>query len=247
MNDQAIELAVLDMAGTTLQDHGEVEACFARSIQEEGLNISDEWIKSVQGWSKLTVFQELWRILIGDAHPEYTERVNNSYAGFKKILEAHYRTAPIQPTEGCLETFAWLHEQGIKIALTTGFYREVADLILHRLGWLQGLDDNYRAQGAPSVIDLSLTSDMVPEGRPAPDMIFRAMQTFGIEDPQRVVKVGDTPSDLEAGLRAKCRHSIGLTNGTHSRAQLVLHPHSALLDHLGQLPDYLMQILSPVS
>ena len=247
MNNQAIELAVLDMAGTTLRDAGEVEACFAQSIREEGLNISDDWIKSVQGWSKHTVFQEMWRILIGAEHPEYHERVEHSYAGFKKILEAYYRSQPIQPTEGCQETFAWLREQGIKIALTTGFYREVADLILHRLGWLQGLDDNYRAQGAASTIDLSLTSDMVPEGRPAPDMIFLAMQTFGIEDPQRVVKVGDTPSDLEAGLRANCRYSIGLTNGTHTRAQLTLHPHTALLDHLGQLPAYLMQILSPVS
>ena len=56
-------------------------------------------------------------------------RVDTSYAAFRRILEDHYLAEPVKPTEGCLECFGWLHDRGIKIALTTGFYRRVTDII----------------------------------------------------------------------------------------------------------------------
>ncbi|TDN40573.1 HAD family hydrolase [Hymenobacter sp. UV11] len=240
------QLIVFDMAGTTVRDQHEVEACFAQAAAATGLHASAARILAVQGQAKRFVFELLWREQLGADAPaaELTARVDHSYQVFRQVLEAHYRTAEVQHTEGCLELFAFLKSKGIRIALTTGFYREVTNLILRRLGWHAGLDAQHRGS-TDSVIDLSIASDEVAEGRPAPFMIQRAMHTFGITDPRRVWNVGDTPSDLESGRRAGCARSLGLTNGTHSAQQLAAYPHDGLLASLTELQQQLRAELVP--
>lgn len=242
-----LQLVVLDMAGTTVRDQHEVEACFARAAAATGLHATAARILAVQGQAKRFVFELLWREQLGPAADEaaLTSRVEQSYQAFRDILEAHYRTREVVPTAGCLEFFAFLKSQGIRIALTTGFYREITDLILHRLGWDVGLDAQ-RKGSFESIIDLSIASDEVAEGRPAPLMIQRAMQLLGITDPAQVFNVGDTPSDLESGRRAGCALSLGLTNGTHSHAQLAACPNDGLFGSLTELTQFLKQQLTPV-
>ncbi|MBW3128654.1 HAD family hydrolase [Hymenobacter profundi] len=243
---KTVQLVVLDMAGTTVRDQHEVEACFAQAATATGLQASAERILAVQGQAKRFVFELLWWEQLG-AHADaalHTQRVDHSYQVFRELLEAHYRTAEVVPTEGCLELLAFLRQQGIRIALTTGFYREVTNLILRRLRWDSGLDAHYQGNGQ-SIIDLSIASDEVAEGRPAPLMIQQAMHTFGITDPQHVYNVGDTPSDLESGRRAGCAGSFGLTNGTHTHAQLAACPNDGLFASLVAFQQYLEQEVLP--
>ena len=234
----SIELVVFDMAGTTVTDHHEVERCFAEAAAETGLSVSDERILAMQGLSKRYVFETLWSEQLGNDKANLTEHVDVSYDAFRHILENHYRTHGATPTEGCLETFAWLRERGIAIALTTGFYRVVTDIILQKLGWLTGLDDQ-RMGTADSLIQLSIASDEVVHGRPHPDMIERAMQTLVVSDSKAVINLGDTPSDLLSGRAAGVGLNLGLTNGTHTRAQLEAYPHDQLLESLRELPALL--------
>ncbi|WP_223651254.1 HAD family hydrolase [Hymenobacter psoromatis] len=240
------QLLVLDMAGTTVRDQHEVEACFAEAAAATGLPATSARILAVQGLAKRFVFETLWREQLGADAPaaELAARVDHSYQVFREVLETHYRTAEVVPTAGCLELFAFLKSQGIRLALTTGFYREVTDLILRRLGWHVGLNAQHRGS-AQSVIDLSIASDEVAEGRPAPLMIQQAMQTFGITDPRQVWNVGDTPSDLESGRRAGCARSLGVVNGTHSHAQLAACPNDGLLASLAELQQQLQAELVP--
>ncbi len=235
----SLELVVLDMAGTTVRDRHEVEACFAQAAAATGLRASAARILAVQGQAKRFVFETLWREQLGDA-AAVPARVEHSYQVFRDVLEAHYRTQPVVPTAGCPELFAFLRSRGIRIALTTGFYRGVTDLILQRLGWDAGLDAQRRG-GAGSVIDLSIASDEVAAGRPAPLMIQKAMHAFGLTDPQRVYNVGDTPSDLESGRRAGCARSLGVANGTHTRAQLAACPNDGLFASLTELTQFLAE------
>jgi len=236
-----IKLVVFDMAGTTVRDNKEVETCFAQACSQTGLVVSEERILALQGYSKIEVFQMLWDEKIGKDHPEYEENVFVSYDTFREILENHYKTHEIIPTEGCLETFAYLRESGIKIALTTGFYRIVADIILKKLGWLEGLDENHFNMDGTAVIDLSLTPDDVIKGRPEPYMIKKAMEVFGIEDPWQVINVGDTPSDLESGKKAGCLLSLGVTNGTHSHDQLAAYPNDGLISSIAGIIEIVKQ------
>ncbi|MGV3561151.1 HAD family hydrolase [Larkinella arboricola] len=232
----SFQLVVFDMAGTTVQDQHEVERCFAQAASQTDLIVSDERILAMQGLSKRFVFETLWSEQLGTTTPdELKAKVDHSYQLFTEILENHYRTQPIRPTEGCLETFDFLRNNGIKIALTTGFYRKVTDIILEKLGWLEGLDKNYIGNDQ-TVIQASIASDEVEQGRPHPFMIQKAMRLLNISDPKRVVNIGDTPSDLLSGQAAGVGLNLGVVNGTHSPSQLEPHPHDYLLASLAQLP-----------
>lgn len=230
-----VKLVVFDMAGTTVKDENEVENCFFAAANETGLTATRERINSMMGWSKRLVFETLWQEQLPEIPAtELEERIERSYVTFKNILEDHYRTQPVEPTEGCIELFKDLKSRGIKIALTTGFYREVTDIILNRLGWDKGLDTHHKGG---EIIDASIASDEVEAGRPAPFMIQRAMELLNIESPQQVVKIGDTPSDLEAGKRAQCQLSLGVTNGTHTTEQLSQYDNDGLIHSLSEFKE----------
>jgi len=236
-----IELVVFDMAGTTVTDRHEVEVCFMQAAARTGLSVTPERVLALQGYAKRQVFEMLWVELLGEKHPELSEYVDISYTEFCSILEDHYLEHDIYPTEGCLEIFEYLKTQDIKIALTTGFYRKVANIILGKLGWLKGLDQHYKSDGT-GIINVSITPDDVLKGRPEPYMIQKAMEVLGVKDPQRVINIGDTPSDLKSGLRAGVRLSLGVTNGTHTRSQLNIHRNDGLLPNLLALKPIIEEI-----
>lgn len=227
------KLVVFDMAGTTVADHHEVERCFAEAAAETGLSVTAERILAMQGLAKRYVFETLWKEQLGEA--DVTQPVDSSYAAFRRILEKHYRTNGATPTAGCLETFAYLRERGIAIALTTGFYRVVTDIILEKLGWRAGLNEQ-RVGGPARLIQASVASDEVKRGRPYPQMIERAMQLTGVTNPKAVINIGDTPSDLLSGRAAGVALNLGVTNGTHPADQLENYPHDYLLGSLAELP-----------
>ncbi len=235
---ETLQLVVLDMAGTTVQDNKEVESCFAEAARQTGLLASEERILAVQGMAKRAVFEMLWQEQTGESAAALQTKIEHSYQAFKTILENHYQTQPVKPTTGCLELFRFLKEKQIKVALTTGFYRRVTNIILEKLGWLNGLDKDF-VGSENSLIAMSIASDEVEQGRPSPLMIQKAMVTLGITDPQRVINIGDTPSDLASGLNAGCAGSFAVTNGTHTREQLQQYPNTGLFDSLAAVQQYL--------
>jgi phosphonatase-like hydrolase len=233
-----VELVVCDMAGTTVKDENEVQRCFMEAADATGLQADPAKVQFMMGWSKKLVFETLWREQISADHPVYPTRVDASFEKFRTLLEDHYRNQSVEPTEGCLELFDWLKSQGIKIALTTGFYRTVTNIILQRLGWDRGLDSNYIGS-SNSLIQVSVTPSEIhnSEGRPAPFMIQKAMYRLGITNPKTVINIGDTPSDMESGFNAHCLLSFGITNGTHNQEQLEVYPHDGLLSSLHELKE----------
>ncbi len=242
----AIELVVFDMAGTTVQDRHEVEMCFIEAASHTGLSVTPERVLALQGYSKIYVFELLWKEMIGENHPDLKGLVNNSYHVFCEILENHYATNNIFPTDGCLEIFDYLKSKNVKIALTTGFYRKVTNIILEKLGWLEGLDEQYLGN-ENTIIQASIASDEVLKGRPEPMMIHKAMKLLQVHDSTSVINIGDTPSDLKSGIRAGCRMSLGVTNGTHKRSQLSIHRNDGLLNNVLGLKQFIKntdQILS---
>ena len=227
------------MAGTTVKDDHEVENCFYEAAVKTGLVATRQRINSMHGIPKKIVIQTLWEEAVGKGYPELNQKIEITYHVFKQVLEQHYATHPVFPTEGTLETFAWLKSNKIKIALNTGFYREVVNIILTRLGWDIGLDNNY-VGGLSSTIDLSLTPNETKGiGRPHPDMIFKAMEMLDISDSKNVVKIGDTPSDLQEGKTAGCLLSLAVTNGSHTQEELELHYNDGLLNSMKEFKDFL--------
>ena len=235
---QPIELVVFDMAGTTVQDRHEVEMCFLEAASHTGLSVTPERVLALQGYSKIYVFELLWKEIIGEKHPDLREFVRNSYHVFCEILEKHYANNNIFPTDGCLEIFEFLKYKNVKIALTTGFYRKVTNIILDKLGWLDGLNDQY-VGNKNTIIQASISSDEVLKGRPEPLMIHKAMSLLDVHDGMKVINIGDTPSDLKSGIRAGCRMSLGVTNGTHTRQQLSVHRNDGFLSKVSDLKQFI--------
>ena len=126
--------------------------------------------------------------------------------------------------EGSAETFAWLQAQRVKVVLSTGFNRRITDLLLNQSSWSSGL------------IDASVCLDDVSQGRPAPYLIFRAMEKAGVASVHRVAAVGDTVSDLQAARNAGVAQAIGVLSGDQGREELGVEPHTALVDSVANLP-----------
>ncbi len=231
--DMPVKLIVLDIAGTTVCDNNEVLNCFSAACRESGIEASDNRLNALMGVSKLEVFHTLWREQLGSDAPEVVigQKADAAYTAFRHILEDYYRACPLQPTEGALELFHWAKGMNIDIALNTGFYRAVTDIILGRMGWLPAMS------GSP--VQFVITSEEVPAGRPAPYMIRAAMAYFGIDNPKNVVKIGDTPVDLLEGRNADCLMSLAVTNGTHTFEQLSVFENDGLLKSLRYLPEFL--------
>ena len=91
---------------------------------------------------------------------------------------------------GVVDCVAALKSTGVAIAGTTGYFRTAADA-MYRLAAEQGYTP-----------DFAICADEVPAGRPAPWMVFRAMEALGVYPPAAVVKVGDTVLDIADGLNA---------------------------------------------
>jgi len=238
---QNVEMIVFDMAGTTIKDNHEVEDCFIKAVNETGLTTTHDEINAMMGWSKRNVFEKLWKKELPKAsETDLSKRIDYSYDAFREILEAHYIHTDVFPTEGSLEIFEFLKQRQIKIALTTGFYRKVTDIILQKLGWNEGLNQSYVGN---KLINASVSSEQVIASRPAPFMIFRAMELCNVTDVRNIIKIGDTPSDLSEGKNAGCAYSFGVTNGTHTKSELEKYENDGLMENLLQFKTKLESIL----
>src|SRR6185437_5426774 len=107
---------------------------------------------------------------------------------------------------------------------STGFGREISDSIFHRLNW-----EKYFAA--------RITSDDVQQGRPAPWMIFHAMEAARIANVAEVLVIGDTPLDLQAGTNAGARGVVGVLSGASKREKLEPEPHTDIIPSVAALPE----------
>lgn len=213
------KLIVFDMAGTTVHDAGQVPEAFAAALGECGIALSDEQLGAVRGASKREAIAEL---VARHAGPEWQGRAEAVYASFVAQLSRAFARG-IEPITGSRETFDYCRSRGIRIALTTGFDRDVATLLLDALGWRP-------------LADAFVCGDDVVRGRPAPYLIFQAMQLAGVDCVHQVGAVGDTVLDLQAGYNAGVALNVGVWSGAHARSKLAAEPHTHLIASVSDLP-----------
>jgi len=216
------KLVVFDVAGTTVFDGDIVIDAMDEALRLAGARVDRNAVRALMGVPKPVAIRTLLVRHQADAGDTVVDQVHHAF--LERVLDRYRRASTVREMEGAGTVFAALHERGIKVALDTGFSRPILDVLLHRLGW-----------AAPGVIDCSVTSDEVANGRPAPDLIWRAMQLTGVADARTVVKVGDTPADIESGRAAACGCVVGVAYGTHSRSELERCRPSAIIDRLSNL------------
>ncbi|HET9015410.1 MAG TPA: HAD family hydrolase [Thermomicrobiaceae bacterium] len=215
------ELLVTDCAGTVMRDEGTVLVAYRAALSAHDIPATDAELAARRGASKRAVFQEL----AGRAFPpERAATVaEHALADFEAALRDAYETGPVEEVPGAGDALARLRAAGVRLALTSGFERDVLDLLVARLGWRD-------------LFDRTLAGSDVPLGRPAPFLIYRAMMDLGVADVARVAVVGDTPLDLAAGTHARAGWVIGVLGGAHGMETLGATPHTHLLASVAVLP-----------
>ena len=211
-------LVIFDMAGTTVDDGGQVPAAFTATLAANNVAITADQIARVRGGSK----RQAIRRLLPAAAAGQADRI---YGQFRINLAKSYIDGGIRCVPGADRVIRELRCKGIKVALTTGFDRDIATLLLSMLGWTR------------QTIDVIVCGDDVPNGRPAPDLILLAMMLTGVADPALVANVGDTTLDLESAARAGVGWNIGVLSGAHPREALEKAPHTAIIQSVADLGE----------
>lgn len=208
MSRQQIKAVIFDWAGTTV-DHG----CFApiyamqNAFSKHGLDVTLDEIRKPMGMLKIDHIRavlHMKRVLNNFKEKNNREPTEDDielvYKDFEKgifaVLNKHAKLI-----KGVKETVETLRDKHIRIGSTTGYTREMLDVVAASASE-QGYEPDY-----------SITSDEVEHGRPEPDMIRENMRALKIKDPRTLVKVGDTIVDIQEGKNAGC-WSVGVVVGS---------------------------------
>ncbi|MCL2803638.1 MAG: HAD-IA family hydrolase [Micrococcales bacterium] len=217
------EIAVLDLAGTTISDEGLVLEAFRLAMSEVGIGPADpryaamvELVVKTMGQSKISVFTMLCD---GDMH--LARQANQAFEeAYAELLEKGLA----KPIPGAEQAIRALRTNGIKVALTTGFSPKTRDLLLQAVGW-------------SDLADLVLSPSDAGRGRPYPDMPLAALMRLGGSAVERLMVVGDTMADVASGLAAGAGTVVGVLTGTHNEFELAGAGAHHVLPSVTDLPN----------
>lgn len=200
-----IELLVLDMAGTTINEDNVVYKTLMHSVNDYGYEVSlDTVLSSCAGKEKLEAITSLLMEIGGNENEALA-----IFENFSEQLKKAYQNLEVKPINGVEDFLLKMRSKNKKIVLNTGYSQEIAQQLLDKLGWKEHI-----------YYDALITANDVSESRPSPEMIHLAMQKFNIIDPEKVLKAGDSIVDIEEGKNAGCGLTIAVLSGAQKRSEL---------------------------
>src|SRR5271157_1255816 len=195
--ESGIAAVIFDWAGTIV-DFG----CFAPTVSivetfaQRGVTVSLSEARGPMGLEKREHLRHLladegirrqWKEATG-ADPDPRD-ADSLYEDLEpRLREAVKRHSALIP--GTKELVDELRSWGIRIGSTTGYLRPIMDIL------------TVEAARQGFFTDAVVCPSEVPAGRPYPWMCFRNAVTLGVYPPRRLVKIGDTPADVQEGLNA---------------------------------------------
>lgn len=217
----SFRLAVLDLAGTTVDEGGVADRVLEATVSEAiGRPVPHDLLEM---WTGAGTRDGMAGLLGALGAPADEPDVEKAYADFAQRLAGAYRDDPPKPIPGAPEAIAELRARGVRVALQTVLSADLAEPSLAGLG----------------EVDAVVTADDVAESQPAPYLVFRCMERTGIHDVAEVLVAGDTPHDLAAGTNAGAGHVVGVLTGTGDAAELGRETHTHLLPSVAGLPSLL--------
>lgn len=203
-----IKAVIFDWAGTMV-DYG----CFAplnvfmEVFRRRDIPITVDEARAPMGMLKrdhikaicqMERVSQLWADQFGNIPGE--PEIDALYADFEPLLFAtlHEYATPIP---GAVALTERLRAQGIAIGSTTGYTREMMDIVAP-----EASKHGYEP-------DTLVTPSEVSAGRPTPWMIYQNAMQLNVYPMYHIVKVGDTLSDILEGVNAGC-WSVGVLLGS---------------------------------
>jgi phosphonoacetaldehyde hydrolase len=192
-----LKAVILDWAGTTV-DYGSfapTAACI-KGFEHQGVTIDLEQARAPMGLRKkdhlraiarLEPIGERWRSIHG--RPCSEEDIEAMFREFVPLqIKSLADNAGVIP--GARQALADLRQRGVKIGSTTGYTREMMEVLVPAAE-----RNGYRP-------DAWISASDVPAGRPFPWMCYQNAIQLQVYPLEAMVKVGDTLPDIEEGLNA---------------------------------------------
>ena len=192
-----LKALVLDWAGTTV-DFGSLAP--ARTIQRVfegvGVSLSEDEVRRDMGLAKkehitrilaMSRVREAWKAARGNfPTPEEAEVLYQMFIPLQLSCLAEYSTL----IPGVVESVQRFRRRGLKIGSTTGYTREMLDLLV---------ETSAKAGYKP---DCNVSPEDVGSARPGPFMLYENAVRLQVYPMASIAKVGDTPADIYEGLNA---------------------------------------------
>ena len=194
-----IQAVVFDWAGTIV-DFGSLApmGAFVKLFASHKIHITIAQARIPMGLPKLAHIEALgampeiamqWRLIKGRSFSKTD--ANNLLVEFEPMsAQAAMDRSEFIP--GFLSTYAWLREQRIGVATTTGYTRKIMVPLIAR-AQENGFD--------PARV---ICCDDVARSRPDPMGMYACLESLNVQEPRTVLKVDDTAPGLQEGLNAGC-------------------------------------------
>ncbi|MGA2295336.1 MAG: HAD hydrolase-like protein [Acidimicrobiales bacterium] len=217
MND--VELICFDMAGTTVLDNGLVLEAFRRTIDDlevtpdEAVS-AEAYVVETMGQSKIEVFRAL-----------FGERASLANEAFERNFVDSAQELGVSEIPGARSTVETLRDVGLQVALTTGFSPSTREALIDVLGW-------------GDLFELRVSPADAGRGRPAPDMLWWCALKSQVTAASSLMVVGDTASDMVAGLRAGAGYCVGVLSGNDDQVRLIDNGADDVIDSVVDLLSF---------
>lgn len=194
-----IRAVIFDWAGTTVDFGSNAPmGAFVKLFKKNGIDISIDEARIPMGtnkWDHIDAILKMPRI-----SEQWREQYSREYvdADVDRLLEEFVPMNKLSIVEcsalipGVLDVFKELTSQGVKIGTTTGYTRELMEVLLP-LAAEQGYEPEF-------VVCAGETS----EGRPSSKMMEKCSELLGVHNPLTFVKVDDTLPGIDEGKNFGC-------------------------------------------
>lgn len=217
LSPQTIGCLLLDVDGTLVDTETLHFETWCGAFEEHGLAFSLESFHRLFGLDPKATVMSLLGCTADDAR---------ILAGRKAEL-FRKRSSEIRAFPGAVALLSNARRFGLATALISSTSRrDVEELLLPSIG-------------GPGIVDLIATSDMVPRGKPEPDLFYLAMKKLNSE-PRKALAAGDTAFDVVAGKRANVS-VVGISGNTEQRRILRAEGACRVVENLFDLSDLVNQ------
>jgi HAD superfamily hydrolase (TIGR01509 family) len=210
---RSLDAIVFDLDGTLVASHDLIAQTINRVLIDRGVpSVDPVAIHTLTGLPLEAIF----RSVLPAAEAEHTLACVDAY---RQLFDRDVLPA-IEPIPGARETIAAVAKLA-PLAVATGRLTSTAEQIVARCA----LGHYFEAV---------LGTDLVPNGKPAPDVLLLALERLGGIDPTRVLVIGDSSADV-AMAKAAGSYICAVTWGAQSRQALLATEPNWCIDRWDEL------------
>lgn len=217
-----IDTVLFDMDGTLLDTLGDLHASVSYALERAGLPpVSRDETRLAAGYASVVLIDRL----TGHAYPTDSDEFEAVWTDFVE----HYREHSNQTTKpyaGIQPLLAALSARGIKMGIVSNKIHDDTDA-------LRGL---WFGEHIPVAVGFSSERPK----KPAPDMVFAALQELG-SSPEHAIYVGDSEPDVQIAQNSGCT-SVAVTWGFRTRDTLAALGPDFMID----APEELLGVIDSI-